>query len=947
METYLGIVEEQWKIHRIEERLEALSQENLSYPVSAEFIQALERIDNQIGEIWQHAEKNCRKITKIDGNYSVTAHYWHERALALKALLKRLDGKTTNDGNICRAARRFGINHPRRLNRAQIQDLLQLAVARKQTIKPQSRFLRDQHMKTCLARADHAKDTAKATEIREKISRESSKSMWGRINKVVRAPHPGALMRVEREINGEKYEFTDEKELVHNILDEIQDRYSGAEDAPISNCSITEALGQFGFSELGMEIIGGHFNPPEDLDEASCTVLRAIGEIGKKHMKDDINIEMSRNDYISIWNKAREKTSSSRSGRHFGHYIACAKSTLLSSSMALKISLHAAWGAPAERWKSVLMVMLEKNMGVLLIPKLRAIILREADNNLHDGFIFNGRMLTHAKEIGFIPQEQLAEKDKTSEDGVLLKVLKADYARLRRVPFAIISADAANCYDMVNHIILAMLLLALGIPMGPILSMLITIGSMKYFLRTGYGESSEYMGGDRARRRVHGLNQGGRASPSSWLVVSSLLVKIHRARGHVATVMSPISKMISKIMGSLFVDDSDLLILDKAIQTPQDLLRAAQASLTDWGSHLMATGGGCKPEKCFGYLSCYSWDDNGSWHCDSLVDGYELTVPLADGGTARITLHNISDGKETLGVFTAPDGNSQAHFQKITDKADTWTARISNGHLPVSFNWTSYIYQLWTSIRYGIGIGALPADETEVESVLQDSYRGMLPFLGVNRNIKRGWRTLHRSFLGIGLFDFSTEMMIQRVNIFLQHYDSPFDIGITLRAVMELVQLEAGFADCPLNHPFHPVGQFVTHCWFRSFWQAFDKFNCRMFLSYPTIPFPRERDHVLTTFYQQNSNDPQMVNFRSFQRCRISVKAIFLSDIVSPDGRMIEDRYLFPQDFHQPPLSEYDFAEERPSKEDWEVWVEFWDSVTYPGFVLPTALGDSPLAQNK
>ena len=62
---------------------------------------------------------------------------------------------------------------------------------------------------------------------------------------------------------------------------------------------------------------------------------------------------------------------------------------------------------------------------------------------------------------------------------------------------------------------------------------------------------------------------------------------------------------------------------------------------------------------------------------------------------------------------------------------------------------------------------------------------------------------------------------------------------------------------------------------------------------------------------------------------------------------MIEDRYLFPQDFHQPPLSEYDFAEERPSKEDWEVWVEFWDSVTYPGFVLPTALGDSPLAQNK
>lgn len=215
----------------------------------------------------------------------------------------------------------------------------------------------------------------------------------------------------------------------------------------------------------------------------------------------------------------------------------------------------------------------------------------------------------------------------------------------------------------------------------------------------------------------------------------------------------------------------------------------------------------------------------------------------------------------------------------------------------------------------------------------------MLPFLGVNRNIKRGWRTLHRSFLGIGLLDFSTELMIQRVNIFLQHYDSPFDIGITLRATMELVQLEAGLADCPLNHPFHPIGEFVTHSWFRSFWRAVDRFQCRFFLAYPAIPFPRERDHVLTTFYLQRSNDPKLLYFRSFQRCRISVKAIFLSDITTPDGKMIADKYLFPSSWHHPPQSEYDFTEERPSAEDWANWVEFWHSVTYPGFVLPTSLG--------
>ena len=62
------------------------------------------------------------------------------------------------------------------------------------------------------------------------------------------------------------------------------------------------------------------------------------------------------------------------------------------------------------------------------------------------------------------------------------------------------------------------------------------------------------------------------------------------------------------------------------------------------------------------------------------------------------------------------------------------------------------------SIRYGIG--ALPVDEAEIDGFLLDSHRAVLPFLGVNRNIKTGWQTLHRSFLGIGLFDFSTELLV-------------------------------------------------------------------------------------------------------------------------------------------------------------------------------------------
>lgn len=264
------------------------------------------------------------------------------------------------------------------------------------------------------------------------------------------------------------------------------------------------------------------------------------------------------------------------------HYRACAESNILSKGLALHITHIAKRGSPPDRWFNVLMVMLEMQLGVILIPKLRAILLKEADNNFHNGIMFGGRMLPHARDINLIPEEQIAERSKTAEDGVFVKILKADNSRLMRQHFGEISADAANCYDLVNHLILAMLLRAVGMPTGPVLAMLSTIKAVKYFLRMGFGESKKFMGGEHSQRRMHGLNQGSCAASQNWLLVSSVLVRMQRARGHaVATVISPISKLMSTIVDSLYVDDTVLFVLQEQICSKHDLLVAAQSSITD------------------------------------------------------------------------------------------------------------------------------------------------------------------------------------------------------------------------------------------------------------------------------------------------------------------------------------------------------------------------------
>lgn len=101
---------------------------------------------------------------------------------------------------------------------------------------------------------------------------------------------------------------------------------------------------------------------------------------------------------------------------------------------------------------------------------------------------------------------------------------------LRRITAAFVRRHS-NCYDFVNHLILALLLQAIGIPIGPIISMLLMIRFMRYYLRTGFGESKKYMGGTLAPRRMHGLTKAaslllyvGRFSALSWWLFSMMKV---------------------------------------------------------------------------------------------------------------------------------------------------------------------------------------------------------------------------------------------------------------------------------------------------------------------------------------------------------------------------------------------------------------------------------------
>jgi hypothetical protein len=82
-------------------------------------------------------------------------------------------------------------------------------------------------------------------------------------------------------------------------------------------------------------------------------------------------------------------------------------------------------------------------------------------------------------------------------------------------------------------------MLRLGCPIGPLLSMFITLQQMEHFIGSAFGVSkTSFNSGDVP---FQCLGQGNGAGPTGWAVVSAPIINMVRAAGYGATFVSALS----------------------------------------------------------------------------------------------------------------------------------------------------------------------------------------------------------------------------------------------------------------------------------------------------------------------------------------------------------------------------------------------------------------------
>jgi hypothetical protein len=104
--------------------------------------------------------------------------------------------------------------------------------------------------------------------------------------------------------------------------------------------------------------------------------------------EDMIPVTVSIEDFQAYWKAVKERTSSSMSGLHFGHWKAAALDDELSEIHAVFTEIAVSAGYSPSRWQQGLSVMLEKTKACRVPEKLRAILLMEADLNFANKLFF-------------------------------------------------------------------------------------------------------------------------------------------------------------------------------------------------------------------------------------------------------------------------------------------------------------------------------------------------------------------------------------------------------------------------------------------------------------------------------------------------------------------------------------------------------------------------------
>ena len=417
--------------------------------------------------------------------------------------------------------------------------------------------------------------------------------------------------------------------------------------------------------------------------------------------------------------------------------------------------------------------------------------------------------------------------------------------------------------------------------------MMETIQNAKFTTRTAYGDSDETFGGSEAGliSKPQGTGQGNGAAPQIWAIVSSAMFEVMHNKGLATKFQAPMSKQEMEICGFGFVDDTDIIANCGLNNNPEETIQQMQKVIHCWDGVARTTGGALAPDKSWWYLIHFDWT-KGDPKFGKLEELRKQTLEGKDkdGTTVQLEYLDPSIAKEMLGVFLAPDGRNDRQLQIFQDKMKDFAEMVRTGHLDRQEAWTALNAVAIKKIEYALP--ALTLTAKELKSTMWPLLQVLLPRAGINRNFKRDILYAPQGVQGLGMKDVYLTQGINHIIDIIDHTWKKTLTGHFIKCSLECLRLETGLTGHLLSLDYYESSPFLLNeSWIENTWQ---------FLTDNSITL---QDNT-TDFYGTRLNDKVIMEeviksylspseSKSFNKCRIYLQALTLSDITRGDGQGI------------------------------------------------------------
>ena len=586
-------------------------------------------------------------------------------------------------------------------------------------------------------------------------------------------------------------------------------KFRSSKNTPLLQGKLFQALGQRAMTKTGDDILKGSFDS-STLDDGTRAFLDEVKIPSSVLSVPPVPAYISPSDHKEYWNRAKESTQSSMSQMDFSFYKTVVQDEELNEVTSKFIDIPFRSGYTPNRWKRSLNVHIMKKETDFRPEKQRTIHLIEASFSEGAKIIFSRRMMHNARLRKVIPEDQYARKGGKSIEAVLQKVLFYDYLRATRKPGVVVANDMASCYDRMVHSATSLALRSLGAPSPSVECMSGVIQNMQHYIRTAYGDSDVFYGGDPSHP-LQGGGQGNPAAPPMWTALTIVFLRILNQMSPGVSILSPLSLLTVLFTAVYYVDNCDLFIMgDSALEDPSVTCMKMQRLLWKWCSILWVTGGVLRPDKCWWCLITFGWK-NGKWYyIDKNSIPFTITAYNADKTLEAIRRSDPNTAELTLGVWCAPDGSWDKTFEVLKDKSVIWAECMRTSFLTQYESLLAICTTIGKTWHYPLGVTGLNKDQCK--KIMTPAYKVILPKIGPSEKIPLEIRYAATTLFGLGLPEIYSQQGIEHVKHFLSHMNSGSKIGYTLAALLEHINIEIGCDTNIFHISFNKWGFLLHEC---------------------------------------------------------------------------------------------------------------------------------------